>query len=123
MNIMFSKNKIKNFIAKISFTSGVCEGLLARQKFLKILNAQIPKYSYCCYLGKIKFRTIVEETCDWDIYLDTINRILGFSCKISLCGVLPYHSFVHCSIDQHHGPDLGGGCPPQVPTLGAYVRC
>ena len=54
---------------------------IENENFLN-LDAQRSIYSYCCYLGKIKSRIIVEEKCNWDIYLDLINIILGFSCNL-----------------------------------------
>ena len=58
------KNRIKPGGGKSERRSGG----LAPQKICKILDAQISIYSYCCYLGKRKSRTIVEEKCNWDIF-------------------------------------------------------
>ena len=78
------------------------------------LDAQILTYSNCCYLGKRKSRTIVEEKCNRDIYLDSINIILGL--------VITYKFVWSPAIPQLlpllHCPPIGSRYPPLAPMVG-----
>ena len=84
-------------------------------------------YSYCCYLGKRKSRTIVEEKCNWDIvYLDSINIICGLVVIFKFVwnpAIPQLPPLLHCPAPRPPKGSKPEGAPPPPSTTHTWHIC